>query len=608
MMKTKQILFGMLAALALAGCSSDDVAVNSEEISDGETNYLAVQILNASSTTGTRASGDGKPESTSKYEDGTTTENTVNSVRFYFFNDDGTGAAIKANGTNYLDWDNPTTSTETTPANVEKLLTAHLVISTKAGDKIPSKILAVLNPTSTIKALSSSSNVTLDGLRHQVEDYATMANATSPSFVMVNSVYKNAAGNRVSATDIPADKLKKSADAATADPVDMYVERNVARLEFSYSGTDVQATTSNGNLLPVYEKKDDGTYTQREATVSGTSKKIWLAHAYWYPVATTEKGYLSKHISTAWKDILFGTNVAWNFEEYHRSFWALNPNIDGNQNPAGDVAEYQYYSYNEIYNNSTSTVGLGFDLTNTTLDKIYLNENAGTNTDGEQRTSPSQVLVCGQLVTYDESAGTVSPIEIGSFGGAQYIGADELIAAMIPSVGLYKKTTDVSGTITVSKLLVSDVELETCNDDYLTNPGTTIQDNQGGRYKVRLKLKSSVDKTTIITTESSTAAQATDAEITAALKAVEGQIRKDGLTYYWFKIPHLSEQNIGKYGVVRNHIYKIQADKVVGFGTPVYDPDKKIYPETPVAEDTYIAARINILQWRIVSKTVSLGE
>lgn len=622
-MKTKKILFGMFAALALTGCSSDDVADNGgNQISDGTASYLTVQILNASET-GTRATGDGKPETTSTYEDGTATENAVSSVRFYFFTDDGTGAAIKNDGTNYLDWANPGTSATGTsaPVNVEKVLEAHLVISTKAGDKIPSKLLAVLNPTSTIKALSTTShNVSLDELRHQVEDYATLANdKNAPTFVMVNSVYKNTtSGSRVSVTDIPSTKLKKTQAEAESDPVDMYVERNVARLQFSYVGTDGQAASTvytgatGGTLLPVYEKKDDGTYVQR--TVGNDN--VWLANAYWYPVATTENAYLSKHINTTWKDILFGSNVSWNYENYHRSFWAVNPNIESSNSPSGDQAGYQYYSYNQIYNPTTQTVGLGFDLTSTTTNKIYLNENAGTKDDGEQRAYPSQVLVCGQLVTgvYDELAGTYSikPLEIGNFGGAQYIGEDELIEAMLPSIQLYKKTTaqlSGGGTETVVVGLdVTDVELETCNDDYLTTTGATIQDNTGGRYKVRLKLKSSVDVTTIVKTQEKDAVTATAEEITAAFKSVEGQIRKDGLTYYWLKIPHLSEQNIGKYGVVRNHIYDIKAEKIVGFGTPVYDPDKTIYPEDPTVEETYIAARINILQWRVVSKTVNLGE
>lgn len=601
-MKSKKILFGMFAALALAGCSSDDVAINGNDsqISDGTTNYLSVQIMNASGTA-TRASGDGYPETSAKYEDGTGAENTVNSVRFYFFLDDGTATAIKADGKNYLDWDNPGTASAPDPINVEKVLEAKLVISTPAGDKVPSKILAILNPTSEFKAsiVGSATQASLDEIRHTVNDYAKYANdENSPSFVMVNSVYKNAGGNRVSATDIPADKLKSSENDATDDPVDIYVERNVAKVKFTYKGTDSE--TSDSKLyIPVY-KKNTSTGEYEQATVEG--KPVYFLEEGWIPTATTLKGYLSKHINTSWKDNLFGT-VSWNYETYHRSFWAVNPNIESNTEPEGDQAGYKYYSFNEC------TTAQPVTATNSPY--IYVNENAGTKTDGEQRAFTTQIMACGTLVTKD--SGTYTPVEIGSYAGSNYYGKDALIDQMVQFVSLYKRWTETTldgDVIAVKHITADDVELETCNDDYLTPDASSslIQANTGGRYKVRLKLKTLADNIEIVKTESSTAAAATNDEITAALKAVEGQMRNEGKTYYWFRIPHLSTQNIGKYGVVRNHIYDITFDKVVGYGTPVYDPDKTIYPETPQDEDTYIAARLNILQWRIVSKNVTLGE
>ena len=64
----------------------------------------------------------------------------------------------------------------------------------------------------------------------------------------------------------------------------------------------------------------------------------------------------------------------------------------------------------------------------------------------------------------------------------------------------------------------------------------------------------------------------------------------------------------GLFGVVRNHIYQVNINKVQGLGTPVANPTEIIYPETPKDEDYYIAAKINILEWKRVTQEVNLGE
>ena len=69
-----------------------------------------------------------------------------------------------------------------------------------------------------------------------------------------------------------------------------------------------------------------------------------------------------------------------------------------------------------------------------------------------------------------------------------------------------------------------------------------------------------------------------------------------------------SENKPGEYGVVRNHVYKTSVTKVVGLGTPVFDPTLPIIPELPAEKYSYIAARINILSWHIVNNSVILGK
>ena len=82
---------------------------------------------------------------------------------------------------------------------------------------------------------------------------------------------------------------------------------------------------------------------------------------------------------------------------------------------------------------------------------------------------------------------------------------------------------------------------------------------------------------------------------------------KSGMTYYYHEIEHkYGETN--QFGVVRNHIYAVNVTAIAGLGTPVYDPDQIIYPETPGGNSHYIAAQINILSWRVVNNDVQLGK
>lgn len=55
----------------------------------------------------------------------------------------------------------------------------------------------------------------------------------------------------------------------------------------------------------------------------------------------------------------------------------------------------------------------------------------------------------------------------------------------------------------------------------------------------------------------------------------------------------------GDFGVVRNHVYTLNVNKITGLGVGLNSPDQPIVP--PMDPDNYyIAARLNILAWRVV--------
>ena len=93
------------------------------------------------------------------------------------------------------------------------------------------------------------------------------------------------------------------------------------------------------------------------------------------------------------------------------------------------------------------------------------------------------------------------------------------------------------------------------------------------------------------------------------LQAVPVEIHNQGRTYYYTPIKHLGKPgSIAEYGIVRNHSYQVELNSIKGFGTPVYDPNKKIVPVVPSDDLTYLAAKISVLSWRVVSSTVDLDK
>lgn len=75
---------------------------------------------------------------------------------------------------------------------------------------------------------------------------------------------------------------------------------------------------------------------------------------------------------------------------------------------------------------------------------------------------------------------------------------------------------------------------------------------------------------------------------------------KNGVTSFYLNIKHgVDNDGANVYGVVRNHIYEYDFTNIVGLGVPGNNPDKE-------SGETFVAAGINVLNWKIVSNSVVL--
>ena len=97
-------------------------------------------------------------------------------------------------------------------------------------------------------------------------------------------------------------------------------------------------------------------------------------------------------------------------------------------------------------------------------------------------------------------------------------------------------------------------------------------------------------------------------------KKYKVQLFNEGKSYFYKPIMHnndLVDDDTdpvdGYYGIVRNHLYKVKATKIYGLGTPIPDPDQTIIPVKPVETESYIAAEIEILKYKVVENEYELN-
>lgn len=575
----------LVAAMLFAGCSSDEPVIPGDSNDAAGTKYLTVNIVSTPDNAGSKAGGDqttGNPGDAT-YEEGYASENKVNAVRFYFFDNDGNAASVKANGTNYYDWSPVSEEADNDMPNVEKILSPTIVISTKEGDRLPTRIVAVLNPA--LENLGSAS-LSLTELRNRENNYVGLATGENGAFVMINSVYSQ--NGEVATTAVSTDNYASTEDAAKANPVNIYVERSVAKVRVTL-GTEVEKTESG--LIVLKDKNGN--------VIKVEGKQVYLKISKWNLTAETDKGYLSKHIDAAWASNLFGTEP-WNFSPFFRSYWAINP-TDVDQN---------WHSYSDIINNG------GKDFTGDLANSIYTNENAvqktGINAEsmGADVEAFTKVLIAGELVDSEGNA-----IEVVKYAGAKIIGESNLKALLFDQLennGMIYSYVTTGTETTYTSLTEADVEFVSAIDTELADKPDESEATQGRCY-VYLQLtatgaaknwsKSSAQEQP----EGARFASAAEVNEYLADQCGHAQIHKDGLTYYYFTIRHLGDENkVGYYGVVRNHIYNCVINSITGLGTPVYDPSEVIYPEKPEDEETFIAANIKILSWRVVNNNVDL--
>lgn len=584
----------MLAAavLSLASCSNNDEV--SSEVESPEHSYLAITVRSVGAAPASRATE-------SDFEDGTTAENSISKIRFFFFDVNGNAfplANASVAGTNYIDKlssDFVDSVTTRTPNAIEKQVVVDIV--SESSNALPVSVIAIVNPDDVHPSFENGVSHSVTSLRDAsllTDRYADTTGTTVRDFAMSNSVYDNN-GTSTCASLISGTNICTTQAEARQHPVNIYVERIAAKVRAKHANT-TNWTTVNGK--PAYLV---GT-TQDMYGVT-TPENIYAVIDGWgladeAPQATVEKNIGTTDNWNLWSNANTAATYLgfdpWTDPAYHRCYWEITPVPNTAATPSG-----RHNPLNHSFDSYTLTLGTADD--NTAVDYTLPNtpteaRTADSETKNTVQTARTKVLVAAHLMKQDASGAWVDA-DICSYKGVDYVSEEDVKKAILrENTGIW---VQADGSTTRSQLTDADIAYISFDSN-----NSSVKN-----YQVVAKLASSMESGyTFYTSETGTTTISV-ADLNALLSAAPVNVRHEGMTYYYTPIRHMgeSEANLGYFGVVRNHLYDITINTMGGFGTPVYDPKKTIIPVVPTDEASYLSARINVLAWRIVSQSVDLN-
>ncbi len=560
----KKYLLGMFACAALFACTNEEVDQATTPTKDKDQAYVAISLVNSNESAAAKTRGEaGDPA----FEYGTT-ENDINTVEFYFYNEDG---AFNQHTDKTLNWTEKTTGND----NVEKysvIEDAAIVLSDLKTKGYPKYVVAILNG-----PVGKYKGVTLSQLKDSI--VGSYLGATDASFMMTNSTYDNSENSLDFATVLKdANFINETPDKVAltdANIVKIYVERLAAKVTLATA-----SGVGNSITLTKYE-------------VDGVQKDIKINIKGWGLNALTKNSYTMKRVPYTWTTDL---GFTWSDPTNFRSYWAQSTNYG-----KGDYPNTYGETYDEI--DSLSTIGdktLTYvswnDINNALSTPLYCMENTNTAAilmDTNFKSRATHVLIQAEI-----EGGT----DLVQFYGQLYTPAEFVKTALGQALFYSVDTSDPENTV-YTKIMPEDVQVKNAFDGKVVLELTDA---------AKAKDWSSTIGTTTAVTDSLVNVKLSD--IFAKNKA---EYYKDGKMYYCIPIEHLRggkvdyandgtyTLNEADYGVVRNHWYNITVNSIKNLGTAVYDPEEEIVPNDD-DPTYYVGAQINILSWKIVKQGVDL--
>lgn len=575
-MKLSRFLLGTLACTMLAACSNEEASVNDNgtQTPTGSA-YMAVNLIMSNGSSSRTASDGG-------FDNGTEDEGAVsisNSV-FLFYDANGNyltkGNIIghendgDTDNDGYLDL-----VAESDGNNIESKSNAVVVLGPTAS--IPTQVLAVLNGGADVLAGMSLSDAMAALTTGTI-------GTTKGNFLMTNSVYV-ADDQIITTTPISSDNLRESEDDAIAEgvPVDIYVERVAAKLTVKVDSSIEGENEEIGSV----ELKNDYVLDN----VTGATMKVVIDG--WCANAVNAQSYYVKNLEESW----VGTAPFTNWTGTYRTFWAKDMNYTGEGTyPNGSTySGLTYYSWNEATKKADETVY----LYENTIDQTF------ANVDGGDNTNVTTALVAAHIEYKKADEENYTQGNIYRHNGVYYT-EEGLKDVVVASCGYYWFYTDVDHNKNWVPLNADDVTIT------FTVPTAEDADVSDVTVDVSAITKPSSFPETAVLVEGDTSEKPVGMD--AVMLALEESDYfteligyNNGMCYYQIPIEHLSSTAESPfYGVVRNHSYVLTISDITGIGGAIYDPDKKLPPIPGKDKNYYMAAKLNVLAWKVVNQSAVL--
>lgn len=577
-MKTGKLISIALLSLAVA-CSKENVTSN-QGGSDAN-QYMAVDIA-MSVGSSTKAPSD--------YRDGSEAESTVNvnNSIFLFYDAYGnylTSGVISATDGSVDENGNLKLTVNNQSGFVEKESKAVIVLGPTRLR--PALVLAVLNydNCNALKTLS------LADVHKKVDNKAISTEAGK--FTMTNSIYVDG-NNVVNATPIAASSVKETKDEALKSPVQIYVEREVAKVNMK--AKDGLNKTTDGKICfetPNAEYVLNGVKVSARIVVDG-----WAANAF------NTTSYLVKEVPTSW--LVTNPFANWYDEAAKRTFWAQDPNYSGSEayvfgrTPEGEPGTYKnvkYLSWNDATQNNVDSYNYMYE--NTT-------DKASARVNGGELANVPTILIAAHVETAKTGASWERQ-DIYKFGGLFYTDASlrNYAAEQILKGKLYWEYTTAEG------LKKASVEPSQVKAKFVAN----VVDNSGS-VKVEVEALTAPAEGAKLMKEGEPASEIESANWAKTVEDIlngengfniakkELVCFKNGMCYYQVPIKHNQTAEDVAYGTVRNHIYELTLSKIAKIGNPVFNPEEKLVLIPGEEKDYYVSAELKILKWRVVTQDV----
>lgn len=577
-MKTGKLISIALLSLAVA-CSKENVTSN-QGGSDAN-QYMAVDIA-MSVGSSTKAPSD--------YRDGSEAESTVNVKNsiFLFYDAYGnflTSGVISATEGSVDENGNLKLTTNNQSGYVEKESKAVIVLGPTRLR--PALVLAVLN----YDNCDALRNLSLADAHTQVDNREISTEAGK--FTMTNSVYVDGK-NIVNATPISASSVKETKEEALKTPVQIYVEREVAKVNMK--AKDGLKKTADGKICfetPNAESILDGVKVSARIVVDG-----WAANAF------NTTSYLVKDVPTSW--LVTNPFANWYDEAAKRTFWAQDPNYSGSEeyvfgrtpeDEPGTYKNVKYLSWNDAAQNKVDSYNYMYE--NTT-------DKASARVNGGELANVSTILIAAHVETAKTGAAWERQ-DIYKFGGLFYTDASlrNYAAEQILKGKLYWEYTTAEG-LKKASVLPDQVKAK-----FVAN----VVDNSGS-VKVEVEALTAPAEGAKLMKEGEPASEIESADWAKTVEDIlngengfniakkELVCFKNGMCYYQVPIKHNQTAEDVAYGTVRNHIYELTLSKIAKIGNPVFNPEEKLVLIPGQEKNYYVSAELKVLKWRVITQDV----